>query len=80
MIHTERDMKMSGRFIAKILVLCGISLTCTACYAAPRANYRPPQEDFVSEEIAGGVAAEAGSETDISPEELKHEKPYESVE
>jgi putative lipoprotein (rSAM/lipoprotein system) len=26
-------MKLSGKIIAKLLMLCGISLTCTACYA-----------------------------------------------
>ncbi len=28
-------MKLGSRIIAKILTLCGISLTCTACYVGP---------------------------------------------
>ncbi len=33
-------MKLSSKLIAKILMLCGISLTCTACYGMPEAPYR----------------------------------------
>jgi hypothetical protein len=32
-------MKISSKLIAKILTLCGISLTCTACYAPPKSAY-----------------------------------------
>ncbi len=33
-------MKPSLKIIAWILTLCGISLTCTACYGVPHDNYR----------------------------------------
>lgn len=39
-----------SKLIAKILTLCGVSLTCTACYAAPNANF----------ELKGNVTDEAG--------------------
>jgi putative lipoprotein (rSAM/lipoprotein system) len=32
-------MKWSSLLIAKILTLCGISLTCTACYGIPSREY-----------------------------------------
>jgi putative lipoprotein (rSAM/lipoprotein system) len=32
-------MKLSGKIIAKLLTLCGISLTCTACYAMPSTDF-----------------------------------------
>jgi putative lipoprotein (rSAM/lipoprotein system) len=32
-------MKLTGKLIAKLLMLCGISLTCTACYAPGHADF-----------------------------------------
>jgi hypothetical protein len=53
-------MKLSSRIIAKILTLCGISLTCTACYAAPNTDYIPPQTDG-TEEVAPSQDEGTGS-------------------
>ena len=49
-------MKISSRIIAKFLTLCGISLICTACYAAPRADYHTQCADD-SEVVAGAGAS-----------------------
>ena len=47
-------MKLSSKLIAKILVLCGISLTCTACYGVPeRTNYMTDIEGMVTDEATG---------------------------
>ncbi len=65
-------MKLSSKIIAKILTLCGISLTCTACYAAPNADFVPPQADMtetVSTEEANASAKKTADFTSIETEE-----------
>jgi putative lipoprotein (rSAM/lipoprotein system) len=32
-------MNLTGKLIAKLLMLCGISLTCTACYGVPPSDF-----------------------------------------
>ena len=47
-------MKLSSKIIAKILVLCGISLTCTACYGIPQGReYMTDIEGMVTDEATG---------------------------
>ncbi len=46
-------MKLSSRIIARILTLCGISLTCTACYGIPQADYMMRIEGLVTAEETG---------------------------
>jgi hypothetical protein len=48
-------MKLTGKLISKVLVLCGISLTCTACYAAPMSDY---MLDIEGPDNGGEFAAE----------------------
>jgi putative lipoprotein (rSAM/lipoprotein system) len=46
-------MSLTTKIIAKILMLCGISLTCTACYAMPSTGYMMNIEGMVYDEATG---------------------------
>jgi putative lipoprotein (rSAM/lipoprotein system) len=46
-------MSLTTKIIAKILMLCGISLTCTACYAMPSTGYMMNIEGMVYDEASG---------------------------
>jgi putative lipoprotein (rSAM/lipoprotein system) len=46
-------MSLTTKLIAKILTLCGISLTCTACYGIPHPEYRMDIEGVVFDEATG---------------------------
>jgi hypothetical protein len=49
-----RDMSLTSKLIAKLLVLCGISLTCTACYAPGNVTmYMTDIEGMVFDEDTG---------------------------
>ena len=46
-------MKPGSVIIAKILTLCGISLSCTACYGIPQSEYHEVIEGTVVSESTG---------------------------
>ncbi len=66
-------MNLTSKLIAKLLVLCGISLTCTACYGIPMPTYMTDIEGMVTDEateqpiegIKIGVSHYAGDMSDV---------------
>lgn len=69
-------MSLTSKLIAKLLVLCGISLTCTACYGIPMSTYVTDIEGMVTDEATGqpiqGIKIYTGhSDGDLSDDEGK---------